>query len=260
MKKIFNGTHTALLLLLLAVCLVAAAAQQGRPYKVSEEQVKNLLQRLEERADGFRSLVDIVLEVSRLDGTSREDRLDLLVEEFERAVDTLQERFNKQASTTADVERVLRAAERVNTPLTRTLADPNLHPDPSLRERAQTEWELLNASLNNLADFYNIQWKWAGTFANRKENGLLSPSPREVTIRGRLRRTVEPGGWLIDAGARQYLIINAGRFKNASWFRAGAEVSATGVVRRDVVTTYMQGTPFEVSSVQLSEHRRRKKD
>lgn len=260
MKKKFNGMHRALLLLLLAVCFVIAAAQQGRPYKVSEEQVKNLLQRLEERADGFRSIVDIVLEVSRLDGTSREDRLDLLVEEFERAVDTLEERFSKRASTTADVERVLRAAERINTPLTRALADPNLHPDPSLRERAQTEWELLNASLNNLADFYNIQWKSAGTFGNGKKKDRLSPSRQEVTIRGRLRRTVEPGGWLIDAGARQYLIINAGHFKNASWFRPGAEVSATGEVRPDMITTYMQGTPLEVSSVHLSGHRSRKKE
>lgn len=98
MKKVFNGLQTALLLLLLIGCVDVAVAQQAPPYKVSEEEVRNLLQRLEERADGFRSLMDIVLEVSRLDGTSREDRLDLLVAPFERAVDGLEERFNKGAS------------------------------------------------------------------------------------------------------------------------------------------------------------------
>jgi DNA-directed RNA polymerase specialized sigma24 family protein len=98
MKKVFNGLQTALLLLLLIGCVDVAVAQQAPPYKVSEEEVRNLLQRLEERADGFRSLMDIVLEVSRLDGTSREDRLDLLVADFERAVDGLEERFNKGAS------------------------------------------------------------------------------------------------------------------------------------------------------------------
>jgi len=72
MKKIFNGTHMApVLLLLLLACVVDSVAQQNRPYKVSEEQVRDLLQRLEERADAFRSIVDIVLEVSRLDGTPR---------------------------------------------------------------------------------------------------------------------------------------------------------------------------------------------
>jgi hypothetical protein len=264
MKKIFNGTYTTLLMLLLlllmASCLVIVPAQQNRPYKVSEEQVRDLLQRLEERADGFRSIVDIVLEVSRLDGTRREDRLDVLVEEFERAVDTLEERFNKHVSTTADVERVLRAAESVDIPVTRALAEESLHPDPSLRERAKTEWALVKSSLANLADFYNIQWKWASAAARGvgEENPRPETTPQELTIRGRLRRTVEPGGWLIDAGARQYLVINADRFKDAKWFRAGAEVSATGKVRRDVVTSYMQGTPFEARSVQRGGRRNKK--
>lgn len=169
MKKIFIGPPSALLtLLLLAAWPIMAVAQQPRPYKVSEEQVRNLLTSLEERSDGFRSIVDVVLEVSRLDGTPREERLDLLAEEFERAVDALEESFDKDASTAADVERVLRAAERVNIPLTRALADQTLHPDASLRERAQNEWVLLKSTLKNLADFYNIQWKWAGTSADRK--------------------------------------------------------------------------------------------
>ena len=47
------------------------------------------------------------------------------------------------------------------------------------------------------------------------------------------------------AGARQYVIINGTRFRDALWFRAGAEVTVNEEVRRDVVTTYMQGTPFE---------------
>lgn len=254
MKKLFNNIQRALLLILVLACVIAAA-QQGRPYKVSEEQVRDLLQRLEERADGFRSVVDIVLEVSRLDGTPREDRLDLLVEEFERAVDALEEGFNKGASTKAGVERVLRSAERIDAPLTRGLADKSLHPDPSLRERAQTQWSLLKSSLSNLADFYNIQWKLAAGAArlDGEEKPRPSATPQELTIRGRLRRTVEPGGWLIDAGGQQYLIINAGSFKNAVWFRAGTEVSATGEVRKDVMTIYMQGTPFEARSLQRVE-------
>ena len=68
MKRIFNGTHTALLILLLLVVPVTAVAQRDRPYTVSEEQVRSLLQRLEKRADAFRSVVDIVLEVVGLTG------------------------------------------------------------------------------------------------------------------------------------------------------------------------------------------------
>ncbi len=255
MKKIFNGTHTRLLviLLLLPTCLIIAVAQQDRPYKVSEEQVRNLLERLEERADAFRSVVDIVLEVSRLDGTQREDRLDLLVEEFECGVDAFEKRFIKRISTKADVERLLRDAERINAPLTRALADQKLHPDASLRERALREWALLKSGLSNLADFYNVQWRQPNADrVDGEESSRLTPARQELTIRGRLRPTVEADGWLIDAGARQYLIVNADRFDDTPWFRAGAEVSATGEVRRDVMTMHMQGMPFEARSLRLA--------
>ena len=84
----------------------------------------------------------------------------MMVEEFERGVDAFQERFNKHISTKADVERLLRVAERIDAPLRRALTDQTLHPDPSLRERALNEWALLKSSLSNLADFYNIKWKW----------------------------------------------------------------------------------------------------
>ena len=76
--------------------------------------------------NSFHSVVDIALEVSRLDRTPRDDRFDVLVEEFERAVDALEERFDKRISTMADAERVLRAAQLVNAPLTRALADQSL--------------------------------------------------------------------------------------------------------------------------------------
>ena len=139
--------------------VVTVAQQQSKPYTVSAEQVGELLHRLDEHAESYRSLVDILLEISRLDGTPREERLDQLVAEFEREVDGLEARFNKGASTTADVERVLQAAVRLEGPLTRALSDKGLSPDPSLRERAQTEWALLKSGLKNLADFYNIKWE-----------------------------------------------------------------------------------------------------
>lgn len=69
------------------------------------------------------------------------------------------------------------------------------------------------------------------------------------TVRGRLQKTVEPGGWLIVEGSQKYLIINAQRFRDESWFREGVEVEATGETKSDVMTTYMEGTPFEAGSL-----------
>ena len=68
------------------------------------------------------------------------------------------------------------------------------------------------------------------------------------TVRGRLQKTVEAGGWLIVDGSQKVLLINAQRFRNESWFKEGVEVEAVGETR-EVMSTYMEGTPFEADSL-----------
>ncbi|MCM3873225.1 MAG: hypothetical protein ND895_21290, partial [Pyrinomonadaceae bacterium] len=49
--------------------------------------------------------------------------------------------------------------------------------------------------------------------------GLAEASVPEITLRGRLQKTVEPGGWLIVMDGQKYLILNAQRFQKESWFK-----------------------------------------
>ncbi len=79
-------------------------------------------------------------------------------------------------------------------------------------------------------------------------NEPANETPKEITVRGRLQKTVEAGGWLVVADGQKYLILNAQRFQNERWFKEGAEVEAIGETK-DVMTTYMEGTPFEVRSL-----------
>lgn len=72
---------------------------------------------------------------------------------------------------------------------------------------------------------------------------------REMTLRGRLARTVEAGGWLILADGQKYLILNPQRFQSEAWFREGAGVEATGETKPDVITSYQEGIPFEVRAM-----------
>lgn len=72
---------------------------------------------------------------------------------------------------------------------------------------------------------------------------------KEMTVQGRLQRTVEPGGWVIVAGNQKYLILNSQRFQNEKWVAEGNEVEASGETKPDVMTTYMEGTPFEVRTM-----------
>lgn len=72
---------------------------------------------------------------------------------------------------------------------------------------------------------------------------------KEITVRGRLQRTVEPGGWVIVSNDQKYLVLNARRFQNEKWFGEAVEVEAVGETKTDVMTTFMEGTPFEVRTM-----------
>src|ERR687886_263533 len=72
---------------------------------------------------------------------------------------------------------------------------------------------------------------------------------KEITIEGRLARTVEAGGWLIVADYGKYLILNSRQFQSEPWFREGAAVEATGEARQDAVTIYQEGMPFQARTM-----------
>ncbi len=71
---------------------------------------------------------------------------------------------------------------------------------------------------------------------------------KEITVRGKLQKTVEAGGWLIVSGDTKYLILNSKNFQNQSWFKESTNVEAVGETK-DVMTTFMEGTPFEAKSI-----------
>jgi uncharacterized protein len=72
---------------------------------------------------------------------------------------------------------------------------------------------------------------------------------KEITVRGRLKKTVEAGGWVIVANNQKYLLLNAQRYYAEKWFTETSEVEAIGETKTDVMTIYMEGTPFEVRTL-----------
>jgi uncharacterized protein len=78
----------------------------------------------------------------------------------------------------------------------------------------------------------------------------VAASAAEVlTVQGRLGRTVEEGGWLIRTSGPKYLILNPEKFRDELWFREDTEVEATGETKPGVMTTFQEGTPFEVRTM-----------
>lgn len=90
--------------------------------------------------------------------------------------------------------------------------------------------------------------KWTGVFA-LVVLCTAQAFAREITVRGRLARTVEAGGWVIQTDAQKYLILNSQRFQNESWFHEGTNVEATGETKADAITIYQEGIPFEVRAM-----------
>src|SRR6267143_4820051 len=72
---------------------------------------------------------------------------------------------------------------------------------------------------------------------------------KEINVRGQLQKTAEAGGWLIVSDGKKYLILNPQRFQNEKWFVEGTEVEAVGETKTDVMTSYMEGSPFEVRTM-----------
>src|ERR1043165_5389033 len=71
---------------------------------------------------------------------------------------------------------------------------------------------------------------------------------KEINVRGKLQKTAEAGGWLIVARDTKYLLLNAKDFQNNPWFKESTGVEAVGETK-EVMTTFMEGTPFEAKSV-----------
>jgi uncharacterized protein len=71
---------------------------------------------------------------------------------------------------------------------------------------------------------------------------------KEITVRGKLQKTVEAGGWLVVERDAKYLILNSKDFTRHEWFKEGTSVEAVGEPR-DVMTTFMEGKPFEAKSI-----------
>src|ERR1041384_3264600 len=75
---------------------------------------------------------------------------------------------------------------------------------------------------------------------------------KEITVRGKLQKTAESGGWLIVASDTKYLILNPKNFQSNGWFKESTNVEAVGEVK-EVMTTFMEGTPFEAKSLKPAE-------
>lgn len=125
---------------------------QGMPtaYGLNNQQMQQLLRRIETSTDRFSNLLPNALDRSRLNNTSREDDVNRLVTDFESATDQLRERFNRGESTRTDAEMVLQRGSLINTFMR----------NHQLDNRTESVWTQVRNQLTQLATAYSVARNW----------------------------------------------------------------------------------------------------
>ncbi|RPH59544.1 MAG: hypothetical protein EHM89_10490 [Acidobacteria bacterium] len=150
------------------VSVSMTAAAQQRPYRLNDQQVKDLLSRIDTRTDEFRASFDRAIDRTRIDG---EDQI-ASVKDFAEATDRLSDRVNSRRSSTADVEDVLRRASLIDNIVTAH------HSDTAVGRN----WQALRRELDDLARAYGVAWDWASSqrTSSRVDDQQVGPLLRQI--------------------------------------------------------------------------------
>jgi YMGG-like Gly-zipper len=127
---------------------MAVAAQQ--PSRSNDQQVEDLLSRIDERTDTFRSSFDRAIDRNPINGTRAEEQINQSVKDFAEATDRLRDRVNDRRAGTADVEEVLNRALLIGDFMMRNPLDA----------QAESDWNALRGDLDQLARVYGVTESW----------------------------------------------------------------------------------------------------
>ncbi|HSP64445.1 MAG TPA: hypothetical protein VLQ90_15755, partial [Pyrinomonadaceae bacterium] len=146
-----NSNRIVSVFILLAVSLIGVSVEaQRRPNRVSDRQVRVILQRLEGSSSRFRGTLDTSLDRSRMDGTRREDDLNSIVRDFDNATTQLKDRVGHRRAVAADVDNVLQRAAPINDFINRN----------RVNYQTQNAWTSVRTDLDALASVYKLSWQW----------------------------------------------------------------------------------------------------
>jgi len=149
-----------------ALLLTTTRAQvSGEPYRISDKEVENIIRRVEQQSDRFKSSLDSALDKSRFNGTNREDDINSSIKAFYEQTKLLRDHFDKRHSAGADVEAVLNRAARI---------DDFMHRN-RLSSKAQDDWSALKSNLDELASTYNVSWRWDGYRSEYPASTVTNP-------------------------------------------------------------------------------------
>ena len=175
MRTISRFIWAATLMALVNICITSTALSQ-RPYRETQNNMRDLIGRIETHSATFRRSLENALDRSRQNRTLRNDEINRLVADFESATEQLKTRFENRQSTSADARLLLDRASQINNSLVGN----------RLESGVDQNWRLLRADLDQLARAYYIndwQWNTTGTVAGSGTGYRLSDFQMRQLIR-----------------------------------------------------------------------------
>jgi len=144
--------HAAVLAVALAVASAGmATAGQQRPYRVSDQQLKDLVNRIDTHQNTFRNSFERAIDRSPIKGSPTADQADRSMKDFNDAADLLRDRVNDKQSGASDAENLLRRASAIDSLMTRF----------QFETAVQRDWQALRLDMNDLTRAYGIAWNWS---------------------------------------------------------------------------------------------------
>jgi len=126
-----------------------AQTRRGRRINISQQQMEQLLERIEERTDAFSNQLNKSLDRSRLDGGRTEDNITDRARDLENATDELRREFDHNDSrgeNRPEARKILNAATLINRIMLRR----------NFSRQAENNWIRLRSELNVLAGLYGL--------------------------------------------------------------------------------------------------------
>jgi YmgG-like glycine-zipper protein len=147
-KRLFNRALPIACLILASV----SAHAQRRVSSGTNQSVRQLVLRIENRANLFRNSVQAWSNRNYSQANNGNEDINLLVRDFNDNVRLLRERFDQRQVTSADVQGLLNRAARVDDFVRRQALDM----------RSRNHWSSLRVDLNQLSRHYNVSWPQTG--------------------------------------------------------------------------------------------------
>jgi hypothetical protein len=147
----------ALSIVCLTMISLLAQAQQRRVYRGTNQSVRQLILRLENRSNLFRNSVQTWTQQNSNPIYGSNEDINVLARDFNDSIRQLRERFDRRQLMSSDVRETLNRASQIDDFMRRN----------SLDARTQNYWSSMRVDLNQLARAYNVTWQ--------QSTGVYSP-------------------------------------------------------------------------------------